>query len=124
MEFIRELISSIPFLVPLVITWITYRAAPKTFLEPLSYVLTGFLIGFIARVILSVVIAYIIQLPLLPLKLHQEGMNFKEVSMIISTYNIAYMLIGTITSLISLTLVGYGIYELVSVGKNASKITR
>ncbi len=116
--FIERFILSIPFLVPLIITWITYRSAPKIILRPLSYIFIGFLLGFIIQVILDVIFVYVIQLPLLPLKLHQEGLSPKEIAMIISMYNILSMVTYVATLLTSLTLVGYGVYRLVNIVKN------
>jgi len=120
--FIEGLMMSIPFLVAFIITLFTYRVAPKIISRPLNYILIGFLLGFIARVILSAVTAYVIQLPLLPLKLHQEGMSAKDIAIIISTYNIISMIVSIIIALTSLTLVGYGLYKLVGIVKDTLKI--
>lgn len=122
--FIERFILSIPFLVPFIITWITHRSAPKIILRPLSYIFIGFLLGFIIQVILDAIFVYVIQLPLLPLKLHQEGLSPKEIAMIISTYNILSMVTYVATLLTSLTLVGYGVYRLVNIVKNTKNTSK
>ena len=119
--FIERFISSIPFLIPFIITWLAYRRAPKAISRPLSYITIGFLLSFAIQVILGIVLAYVVQLPLLPLKLHREGIPSKDIAVIVSMYNMSFMIVRVVVLLTSLTLVGYGVYKLVGIVKSNLK---
>jgi len=119
--FIERFVSSIPFLIPFIITWLAYRRAPKAISRPSSYIAIGFLLSFAVQVILGIVLAYVVQLPLLPLKLHQEGIPSKDIAVIVSMYNMSFMIVHVVVLLTSLTLVGYGVYKLVSIVKSNLK---
>ena len=104
--FIERFISSILFLIPFIITWLAYRRAPKAIPRPLSYITIGFLLSFAIQVILGIVLAYVVQLPLLPLKLHREGIPSKDIAVIVSMYNMSFIIVRVVVLLTSLTLVG------------------
>ena len=119
--FLQKLLFAIPFLIAFIITLIAYGSAPKAVLGALDYILIGFLLGFLLQIISGTIFAYIVQQPLLPLKLRQEGLGFEEIARITSGYNILSLATNLVILLVSLTLVGYGVYELVNIAKNVLK---
>ena len=79
---------------------------------PLTYMLIGFSVGFLINIIGGLLGAYVYQLPLLPLHLHQEGLPAQAMAYKIFFYNTTFKAIYIASLFASLLLVEYGIYKL------------
>jgi len=112
MYFLQHLIVSIAFLIPLIITWWLRSARLKDGSRPLTYILIGFAIGFLANIIIGFLGAYVIKLPLLPVLLHQEGLPVQDISHIVFIYSTILNAIYVASLFASLLLVTYGVYKL------------
>jgi len=114
MYFLERLIISAAFLVPFLITWWLRSTRLKGKSRSLDYILIGFSIGFLANVIGGFIGAYICQLPLLPLRLHQEGMPTHLMAYTMFLYSTIFKIVYIGSLFVSLLLVEYGIYKLTS----------
>ncbi len=115
LDFIKELIISIAYLIPLIIVWRLKSKSPDKLAGPLDYVLAGFMVGFLVRLVGGLIRDYVIQLPLLPLKLHEKGVPFEFVGRLTALYNTAFTMAYIVSLFVTLLLVTYGIYRLVTV---------
>ena len=118
--FLENLIVSVAFLVPLLVTlWLKKRASSGTISNSLNYVAVGFLVGFLSKLLSGFVKAYVIQLPILPLKLHEGGLPSEVIGRVLAHYNLAFLCTDTVLLFVSLLLVVYGVYRLTTsvVGK-------
>jgi len=107
--FIEHLIISMAFLIPLLITqWLRLKYKSK----PLAYIQIGFSIGFLANIVGGFLGAFIFQLPLLPLKLHQEGLHSQLIAQKVFLYNMAFKALYIVSLFVSLLFIEYGIYRL------------
>ena len=107
--FIERLIVSTAFLIPLLITqWLRSKYKSK----PLIYVQIGLLIGFLANIIGGFLGAFVLQLPLLPLRLHQEGLHSQLIAQKVFLYNMAFKALYIVSLFTSLLFIEYGIYRL------------
>lgn len=86
-------------------------------LKALDLILVGFLIGFAVQVFSSAVFAYIVQMPIPPLKLLQEGLSMEEVNMVEYQYGMMQTAVTVVAISVSLVFVGYGVYRLVYIAK-------
>ncbi|RLE63141.1 MAG: hypothetical protein DRJ47_09785 [Thermoprotei archaeon] len=110
--FLERLIISLAFLIPLIITWWLRNTRLKEKSGPLTYMLIGFSVGFLINIIGGLLGAYVYQLPLLPLHLHQEGLPAQAMAYKIFFYNTTFKVIYIASLFASLLLVEYGIYKL------------
>lgn len=111
--FIEHLIISTAFLIPLLTTQWLRSSRLKHKSKPLTYIQIGFSIGFLANIIGGFLGAFIVQLPLLPLRLHQENMPSQLIAYKVFLYNIVFKAIYIASLFASLLLVEYGIYRLI-----------
>ena len=115
MYFLERLIISIAFLIPLVITWwVAQKYSLKGRFRPLTYILLGFSIGFLTNIAGGLLGAYIYQLPLLPLHLRQEGFSAQLIAYRLFLYSTVFKVVYIASLFVSLLLIGYGIYKLIS----------
>ncbi len=112
--FLERLIISVAFLIPLLITWWLRNTRLKGKSSSLDYILIGFSIGFLANIIGGFIGAYICQLPLLPLRLHREGVPIHLMAYTVFLYSTIFKIVYITSLFVSLLLVEYGIYKLVS----------
>lgn len=115
LDFIKELIVSIAYLIPLIIVWKLKSGSPDKLAAPLDYVLAGFMVGFLVRIVGGLVRDYVIQLPILPIKLHEEGCPSEFAGRITALCNITFTVAYIVSLFITLLLVTYGIHRLVMV---------
>ena len=115
LNFIKELIISIAYLIPLIIVWRLKNRSPDELAGPLDYVLAGFMVGFLVRLVGGLIRDYVIQLPLLPLKLHEEGVPSEFMGRITALYSTAFTILYIASLFVTLLLVTYGICRLVTV---------
>ena len=109
--FLKNLAASIAFLIPLVFLWLVGRSRVKS--RGLIYIFSGFLIGFLVRLIGGFLGAYVYRLPILPLILHQQHMSAQEIAGIVFMYNSIFDAMYLSSLFASLMLVAYGVYRLI-----------
>jgi len=119
LDFIKELIISTAYLIPLIVVWRLKSRSPNSLAGPLDYVLAGFMVGFLVRIVGGLIRDYVIQLPILPIKLHEEGVSLELAGRITALYNISFTVAYIVTLFITLLLVTYGIYRLVMVSRES-----
>ena len=77
--------------------------------------LAGFLVGFLVRFVGSLFYNYVIQIPLLPVKLHEEGVPFEFIARTMALYDTAFTITYIVSLFTSLLLITYGVYRLVTI---------
>lgn len=82
----------------------------------LNYIFIGFLAGGIGKVFLTIIKNYIIQVPLLPSVLSQQGLAYEEISRIVSTYSIILVSVDVILIYAVTMLIAYGVYIMITGG--------
>ncbi|RLE95323.1 MAG: hypothetical protein DRN04_00325 [Thermoprotei archaeon] len=112
MYFLQRLVISIAFLIPLIVTWWLKSTRLKDTPRPLTYILIGFAIGFLANIIIGLLGAYVFKLPLLPLLLYQKDLPMQYLSHIVFIYNTIFNVAYVASLFASLLLVTYGMYKL------------
>ena len=111
--FIRHFLVSIGFLIAFILTW-SARAKVREKAEGLTYASIGFLIGFLGPLIIGFLGAYVYQLPILPLRLREQGMNMREIAQATLLYNLAFQTAYLASLLLALILAGYGIHRFIN----------
>ena len=113
--FFEHLLFSIAYLIPTVITWrLKKRTECEAEFRALNYISLGFFVGFIFYILGGLAGAYIYQIPILPLKLHQEGVPAETAARVAFLYNIVFKAIYLIAVYTSLLLVAYGLYKMLN----------
>jgi len=114
-NFIKDLVISVAYLIPLLIFWRLRGSSSDEVASPLNYVLAGFLVGFLVRFVGSLFYNYVIQIPLLPVKLHEEGVPFEFIARTMALYDTAFTITYIVSLFTSLLLITYGVYRLVTI---------
>ncbi|RLE59811.1 MAG: hypothetical protein DRJ35_04890 [Thermoprotei archaeon] len=113
--FFEHLLISIAFLLSTIITWrLRKKVACEEEFKALTYISLGFFVGFIFYLLGGFAGAYIYQLPILPLRLHEEGIMPSQAAHIVFLYNTVFKAIYLIALYTALLLVAYGVNKLIN----------
>ncbi|MCD6278353.1 MAG: hypothetical protein J7J11_01585 [Desulfurococcales archaeon] len=116
-NFIWDLVVSVAYLIPLLIVWRLRNRTSSEAAGSLNYVLAGFSIGFLVKLVGGVLYNYILQVPLLPVKMHEWGASFESVARTMWLYNTVFSIANLVSLIASLLLITYGVYRLVNILK-------
>lgn len=113
--FFEHILTSIAFLLPTIITWrLRKKVACEDEFKALTYISLGFFVGFIFYLLGGFAGAYIYQLPILPLRLHEEGLSPQQAAHVTFLYNTLFKAIYLVALYTALLLAAYGVNKLIN----------
>lgn len=113
--FFEHLLTSIAFLLPTIVTWrLRKRVACEDEFRALTHVSLGFFVGFVFYLLGGFAGAYLYQLPILPLRLQEEGLTPSQAAHVAFLYDVLFKAVYLVALYTALLLVAYGVSKLVN----------
>ncbi len=109
--FLKRLLIALAFLIPIIMISLIRRPISE---GSVAYIVAGLLVGFTTNIVAGFISAYVIQLPLLPLHLARLGLPPQDIAYQVFVYSTIFEVVYISSFLVSLSLVGYGIYRILN----------